>query len=457
MNLSQLRSTFDTDQPRLLEEWKDFLRFPSVSADPARKADCTHCADWLAAHLTAMGFTTRLIPTDSHPLVFAERTGKPGAPTVLFYGHYDVQPEDPVDLWKTPPFEPTLVNGRMVARGAQDNKGQLFAALKAIESLIKADALPCTLKILVEGDEETGAIPIIPVLKREKALLKADIVMAADTSAVGSGAPTLTMGLRGIVHMTAVLTGPDHDLHSGVHGGRIANPANALCRIVASLHHKNGSVAVDGFYRGVKEPSDEERLLANAHPIDTEWYRSVTGTTPTGGETIYTPVERTGFRPCIDLNGFHSGYGGAGSKTIIAGQAMAKISARLVPGQDPEKILALIAKHLMDHVPEGLTLDITEKGVGGPAVRVNLQSPAVALARKVLGEISPQPTAFLWEGASVPILSTLPVIAGGEALLVGFGSEADNIHAPNESYSIEQFRMGYLYTGLFLSRLETLH
>jgi acetylornithine deacetylase/succinyl-diaminopimelate desuccinylase-like protein len=453
MKLDSLQTCFTTHHDRFIREWQEFLRFPSVSTSAEHKADCARCADWLAGHLTAMGFTTRLMPTGSHPLVFAERAGKPGFPTVLFYGHYDVQPEDPVALWKTPPFEPTLIKGRMFARGAQDNKGQLFAAIKAIEALIRADALNCTLKLLIEGDEETGEMPIIKVLHREKAALAADYVMAADTSAVSSGAPTITMGLRGIVHLTAVLSGPDHDLHSGVHGGRIPNPANALCKLIASLHHADGRVAVEGFYDGVEEPTAEERTLANAQPIDPAWYKSVTGLLPVGGEQRYTPVERSGFRPCIDLNGIHSGYGGAGSKTIIAAKAMAKISARLVPGQDSERILNLIAAHLAKQVPAGLTLEFPERGAGGPALRVALDSPAVVTARKVLGEISPLATAFLWEGASVPILSHLPAIAGGDVLLVGFGSEEDNIHAPNESYSLEQFKMGFLYTGLFLNRL----
>jgi acetylornithine deacetylase/succinyl-diaminopimelate desuccinylase-like protein len=453
MKQTTLQSHFATHKDRFIEEWQDFLRFPSVSTNAERKAECARCATWLADHLAALGFTTRLIPTESHPLVFAERAGKPDSPTVLFYGHYDVQPEDPVSLWKTPPFEPTLINDRMFARGAQDNKGQLFAAIKAIETLIRADALHVTLKLLIEGDEETGEMPIIKVLHREQAALAADIVMAADTSAVSSGAPTITMGLRGIVHLTAVLSGPDHDLHSGVHGGRIPNPANALCRMIASLHKDDGRVAVEGFYDNVQDPTPEERALANAQPIDPAWYKTVTGLLPVGGELQYTPVERSGFRPAIDLNGIHSGYGGAGSKTIIAAQAMAKISARLVPGQCPERILKLITRHLQQQVPNGLTLAITEQGAGGAALRVALNSPAVVTARRVLGEISPLPTAFLWEGASVPILSHLPAIAGGDVLLVGFGSEEDNIHAPNESYSVEQFRMGFLYTGLFLNQL----
>lgn len=457
MNKIQLDFFYAANSDRFIDEWKEFLRFPSVSISEKHQQDCARCADWLIAHLDKMGFSTRLIPTSSHPLVFAERPGKPGFPSVLFYGHYDVQPEEPVALWKTPPFEPTLINGRIYARGAQDNKGQLFAALKAIETLIQNNALHGTIKILIEGDEETGNMQILKVLDQERSLLKADFVMAADTGTVSSGAPTITMGLRGIAHMTLVVSGPDHDLHSGVHGGRAPNPAIGLSHLIASLHAENGRVAVAGFYDGIQPPSEEERSLANANPLDPAWYQSATGVPPCAGEQDYSPIERTGFRPAIDINGLLSGYGGVGSKTIIPSSALAKLSARLVPGQDSGCILKLITAHLQKHLPSGLKLTITEQGIGGPAFRGNLTSPTVQTARQVLGELSTLPTAFLWEGASVPILSYLPQIAGGEAILVGFGSEADNIHAPNESYSLNQFRMGYLYTGLFLSRLGKSH
>ncbi len=453
MNKTTLDALFTANSPRFIEEWKDLLRFKSVSTSEIHQKDCAQCASWLLAHLANLGFKTRLIPTASHPLVFAERQGKTGLPSVLFYGHYDVQPEDPVALWKTPPFEPTLIKGRLYARGAQDNKGQLFAALKAIETLIQNDALHNTIKILIEGDEETGNMHCLKVLAQEHSWLKADIVMAADTSAVSSGAPTITMGLRGIAHLTLVVSGPNHDLHSGVHGGRVPNPAIGLCKMIASLHSPDGHIAIEGFYDGIQPPSNEERSLANANPLNPEWYRSVTGVAPVAGELEFTPVERTGFRPAIDINGFHSGYEGAGSKTIIPACAMAKLSVRLVPGQDSERILNLITEHLRQQLPTGLKLDITERGIGGPAYRGDLSSHPIQIARQVLGELSDLPTAFLWEGASVPILSYLPQMAGGEALLVGFGSEEDNIHAPNESYSLEQFRQGFLYTGLFLSRL----
>lgn len=453
MTKHDLEQVFDASQDALLRDWQTLLRFPSVSTAPEHDADCARCAEWLAGRLASMGFAARLAPTASHPAVLAERPGEPGAPTVLFYGHYDVQPADPLDLWITPPFVPTLRNGRLYARGAQDNKGQLFAALAGIEALIRAGRMRATLKILLEGDEETGAMPILALLERERPFLKADIVMAADTGTVSSGAPTLTMGLRGIVHLTAVLEGPHHDLHSGVHGGRVPNPANGMAALVASLHDARGRVAVPAFYDGVRDPAPEERALANAAAFDPAWFEAATGVPPVGGEPDYTPVERTAFRPALDVNGIHSGYGGPGSKTIIPARAEAKLSARLVPGQQPGQIVEAIIAHLRRHVPAGLRLTITERAIGGPAVRVDLASPAVTLARAALAELSPVPPAFLWEGASVPILSHLPAIAGGQAILVGFGSEQDSIHAPNESFSIEQFKRGFLYTGLFLGRL----
>lgn len=453
MTKHELDRHFEATRARFLREWEQFLAFPSISIDPDHAGDCTRCAEWLAGHLRAMAFSVRLIPTVSHPVLLAERPGRIGAPTVLFYGHYDVQPVDPVELWQTPPFQPSWRDGRVYARGAEDNKGQLFAALKAIETLIAADRLNVTMKILIEGDEETGRMPLLKVLDDERAALRADLVMAADTGTISSGAPTITVGLRGIVHLTAVLKGPSHDLHSGVHGGRAPNPANAMARLVASLHDETGRVAVPGFYDGVTEPSSEEHRLANAAPLDSTWYEGVTGVPPVGGERGYTPLDRTAFRPALDLNGFHSGYGGAGSKTIIPARAEVKISARLVPGQQPDRILERLIEHLRRGVPPGLQLEITDQGIGGPAVRVPIDDPSVRLARTVLAELSALPVAFLWEGASVPILSYLPAIAGGPALLVGFGNEKDNIHAPNESYSLEQFRLGYLYTALYLSRL----
>ena len=453
MQKVDLEKLFEQHKDRFIAEWKNLLTFPSIGVDPARRQDCVACAEWLAAHLKSIGFSSRLLATPSNPLVFAEHPGAAGRPVVLFYGHYDVQPVDPLDQWQTPPFVPTLRNGRMYARGAQDNKGQFFSALKAMEILRRQGALGCTVRVLLEGDEESGTMPIIETLEAHRDLIRADAIMAADTATVESGAPTITMGLRGIVSCTAVLSGPSHDLHSGVHGGRIPNPATELARLIATLHRDDGSVAVDGFYDRVRDPGEEERAMANAAGFDADRYARATGVEPVGGERRFTPVERTGFRPALDLNGIHAGYGGPGSKTIIPAAATAKISARLVPDQDPPTILAAIGRHLQRRVPPGLRLEITEANIGGSAIRVSPKSRLVQVARAVLDELSELKTAFLWEGASVPIVSRLPALAGGEPLLVGFGGEEDRIHAPNESFSLDQFRKGFLFNGLFLSRL----
>ena len=454
MTKTDLDRLFSENRDRYVEDWKTLLRFPTVGVDPARASDCRAGADWLAAHLAGIGFSSCLLPTDSHPAVFAERAGKPGKPVVLFYGHYDVQPPDPLDQWQSPPFQPELRDGRLYARGASDNKGQFLAAIKGFETLIRANALDCSLRILIEGDEEGGRLPLLKVLQAERPRLKADVVMSADMGSVGSGAPTITMGLRGIANMTVVLSGPSHDLHSGVHGGRAPNPANGMARLIASLHRPDGSVAGEGFYDGVREPTAREKTLANAAGWDPVGYEKACGVPALNGETTYTPIERVGFRPAVDVNGIHSGYGGAGSKTIIPAQAMAKISLRLVTGQDPERSLAAVISHLERHVPAGLRMAVTERGIGGPAVRVDLDAPPIRIAGEVLGKLSSLPTAYLWEGASVPILAQLPAAAGGEPVLVGFGGDEDRIHAPNESFSIEQFRMGFLYTALFLTKLQ---
>jgi acetylornithine deacetylase/succinyl-diaminopimelate desuccinylase-like protein len=451
MDRARLEQEYARCQDRFLAEWKDLLRFPSVSVDPARAVDCRRCAEWLRSHLAALGFSAELPETPSHPLVLAEARGEPGRPTVLFYGHYDVQPADPLERWTTPPFEPALRDGRLYARGAQDNKGQLFAGLKALETLLAARALRCTVRVLLEGDEETGHIPMLAVLGRERERLRADVVLACDTGTVESGAPTITMGVRGIAHLTVELCGPQKDLHSGVHGGRAPNPALGLARLLASLHDDRGRVAVAGFYDGVEAPSADERRLLAAAGFDAARYEAQTGVPPTGGEAGYTPIERTAFRPALEVNGMHSGYGGAGSKTIIPALAVAKLSARLVPGQDPRRVLDHVKQHLRERVPAGLRLEFPEEGIGGSALRVRPESPWVPRARAVLAGFGPLPPVLWWEGASLPLISKLPALTGGEPLLVGFGTEDDNIHAPNESFALDRFRQGYLFVGQFLA------
>lgn len=453
MQPNDLSNLFQREQERYLREWTDLLAFPSVSTDPDRHADCLACAAWLQQHLAALGFQAEQLPTPGKPVVFACRKGRPDRPTVLFYGHYDVQPADPLAEWLSPPFTPTLRNGRLYARGAQDNKGQLFYALKAMEALIRADALDCTVKILLEGEEECGSNGISLCLPDWKDRLQADLLLVTDTGTVASGAPTLVMGLRGIVQLTAAVVGPKHDLHSGMHGGLAPNPAEQLARLVTSLHNADGSIAVPGFYDGLEGPSREEWDKANEVELDAARYEEETGVPPVGGETRYTAAERLGFRPSIDINGLTSGFGGAGTKTIIPARAQVNLTARLVPGQDPERCLQAIADHLQRNLCAGLKLEIISQGASGPGFRLPLRSRWVTLAGTVLRQVTGREPAFLWEGASIPVVTQLARVAGAQPLLSGFGYEEDRIHAPNESFSIEQFKLGFLYVAELLRRI----
>ncbi len=448
----QLEALFDRE--RCVSFWETLLRFPSISADPVHEGACHDCAAWLREQLTAAGLQAECLATGRKPAVYAEYQGPADAPTVLIYGHYDVQPVDPVEAWESPPFEPTWRAERLYARGAQDNKGQLAYVIQAVAALIRAGQLNCTVKFIVEGEEECGSKGLTSKLEAWKSKLQADILMVCDTGTVASGQPTIIMGLRGVIHMTATLTGPNHDLHSGLHGGLAPNPAQGAAQIVASLFKADGSVAVAGFMDGVTPPSPEEQALAEAVPFDLAAYRTMVGTDPVGGTAGVPPQTRVGFLPSLDINGIHSGYGGNGSKTVLPSDALLKLSVRLVPGQDPEAVLAALERHIEAHVPAGMQVAFPEAGAAGPGFRLSLQSQAIALASAALHELAGGPPAYLWEGASIPIVVDLAAAAGADPLLVGFGHETDHIHAPNESFSLAQFHQGFLYVALLLQKMK---
>lgn len=448
-----LATQFDTSWDGILDTWKICTEFPSIGSNPNHTDDCRRCAEWFADRLETLGVVTDLLPTAGHPVVWAERRGREGSPTVLFYGHYDVQPVDPLDAWTTPPFKPDYRDGRLYARGAQDNKGQCLYVIEAIAALIERDALDATVRIVIEGEEECGSKGITAALPDWHDRLQADILMVADTLTVRSGAPTITMGLRGLALVDLALRTAAYDLHSGMHGGVAPNAATAAARIVASLHDTTGRIAVDGFYDGVVPPTPREHELANRTPFDADAYRTATGAVPIGGERDLDPAERIGFRPALDVNGLHAGHAGPGAKTIIPAEAALKLSARLAAGQDAQACVDAIVRHLETHVPDGVELTITDKLAAGPALRVSPASPVIAAATAALETLDDRSTTYLWEGASIPIVSSLAAISGAEPLLVGFGHEDDRIHAPDESFSREQFRRGFLYAGLFLSRL----
>lgn len=454
MPQDDLHAFFTREQDRILGQWMELLRFPSISTDPAHHADCLACADWLVHHLHTIGFdNARLLPTPGKPVVFAERRGLPGKPVVLFYGHYDVQPVDPIANWTSPPFQPTRVDGRVRARGAEDNKGQHFYALTAMEALIGAGKLDATVKILLEGEEECGSGGLSAAMDQWGDLLKADVLLITDMMAEGPQQPTITLGLRGMIHLTVEVTGARHDLHSGVHGGVAPNPAIGLARLLSTLHDDQGHITVNGFGDAIRPPTGEERDLAGALAFDAAAYERQIGVPPTGGERDLPVPERLAFRPAIEINGLRSGFDGPGTKTIIPARAMAKLTARLAAGQDPAASLAAIERHLHAHLPAGLSLVIPEKGVGGPGFRLRPDSPWIQRARNVLrAQFGREPTQR-WEGASIPVIAGLWRVSGAEPLLAGFGLEEDCVHAPNESFGIEQFHQGFLYVATFLSSI----
>jgi acetylornithine deacetylase/succinyl-diaminopimelate desuccinylase-like protein len=444
---------FSANSDRFISEWKKFLSFKSISADSAFHDDCVACAAWLRSHLEQLGFNASVWPSDTKPLVFAERKGNPNKPTILFYGHYDVQPVDPIELWSSDPFEAGVRDGRMYARGAQDNKGQVFYFIKALEALFATGADLPTVKLLIEGEEESGSDAMHAGLSKWNSELAADILMVCDTATVKLGLPTVTMGLRGIAHCEIRVQGPKVDVHSGMYGGVVLNPLQALVAIVSSLHAADGSVAVPGFYDGVTELTDSERAMVSGAPFSIPAMEEFLGVPLAGGERRFAPLERRGLRPTLEINGVGGGYQGAGSKTVIPAHAMAKLSMRLVRGQDAEKVLAAVVKHIHNVAPKGVRVEVVDRAAVGPALQLSTQSAVLeTLKRAMLSEFGVEP-AYVWEGASIPIIPLLAETSGAEPLLVGFGLDEDNIHSPNESFSLRQFEEGYRYVTAFLKAI----
>ena len=450
---AHLSDYFIRHRDRILADYFELLRFPTISSDPARLGDCARCATWLRQHLRGLGFSAEIVLAGDQPLLVAERPGSDNAPAVLFYGHYDVQPVEPLDQWRTNPFDPVLSGERVYARGAQDNKGQLFAFLTGVAALIEKGAVLPTLRIILDSQEESGSHALrehLPSLKRR---LAADILLVCDTGLHSSGRVAITVGLRGLAHLTVRLTGSNHDLHSGTHGGVAPNPALALARMLATLHHDDGRIAVEGFLDGLVPPTDEERRQALALPFDREAYQRETGTLPAGGERGLDPVVRGSFHPTIEVNGIVSGHTGPGVKTIIPATATAKLSMRLCPGQSPTHVLRALTAHLKRQVPPGLAIEIADAESQGSGIRLPLDSPLVQIAAGVLERMAGEPPVFLWEGASIPVVAALWEQTGAAPLLVGFGSGEDHIHAPNESFSLTQFQQALRFSGLFLAEL----
>jgi acetylornithine deacetylase/succinyl-diaminopimelate desuccinylase-like protein len=426
-----------------LSQLLDFLRFGSISTDPKYKPQVDACADWLVAKLKSIGLDTHLHPTRGHPVVVARGPKKEGRPTVLIYGHYDVQPVDPLDLWKRPPFNPGVENGIITARGASDNKGQIFAHILGLEHTLKETGdLPVNVILLVEGEEEIGSPNLAPFLEEHRDALGCDVVIISDSSMVAPGMPTFTYGLRGIAALEVTLTGPDHDLHSGIFGGAVENPVTVLARLVAGLHDKNLKVTLPGFYDHVKPLALWERRAWKKLPLTEPELLKMSGAPALRGEKGFTALERIWARPTAEVNGLGGGYQGEGTKTVLPSKAIAKLTFRLVPDQDPAKIIALAEDYFRKNVPPSVCLHL-KAGHSGSAYLVDPHAGFGAAAQKALGRLFPgKKAALIREGGSIPIVSDFKRILGADTLLLGLALADCNAHSPNETFPVAHLDLG---------------
>jgi acetylornithine deacetylase/succinyl-diaminopimelate desuccinylase-like protein len=428
---------------RIQDELFEFLRIPSVSARSEHNGDTRRCAEWLRQKLAALGFTTSMEETPGHPIVVAEyRQAPAGAPTVLVYGHYDVQPAEPLELWTSPAFEPTIRDGKLFARGSVDDKGQLWVHVKAIEAhLATRGALPVNIIIVAEGEEEVGSVNLEHFIKTNAARLACDAVVISDSAMFAPGIPSILSSLRGLAYFEITVRGPNSDLHSGMYGGAVVNPAMALSRLLATMHAKNGKIALKGFYDDIKPFSAAVRKGMKALPFKEAGFKRELGVKALGGETGYTTLEKLWTRPTCEVNGMLSGYTGEGAKTVLPGEAMAKLSFRLVPGQTPEKVEKQLRAHIKQHTPPGVTVTVMALH-GGRPWRAELDGPLYDAARRALQAAFGKAPVIVGEGGSIPVVGDFERILKAPVLLVGFGLPGENAHAPDEWISLDNFRRG---------------
>lgn len=437
------------NQDRFLNELFELLRIPSVSSQSAHKDDMVTCANKLVELLLAAGAdSAQVYPTKGHPVVFGEKRFDPSRPTILVYGHYDVQPVDPIELWKSNPYEPEIRDGAIYARGANDDKGQLFMHVKAFEYLVKKGLVNHNIKFILEGEEEIGSPSLAEWATEHKDLLACDIMLVSDTTMISEKVPSINCGMRGLAYVEVEVTGPNKDLHSGHYGGAVVNPINALCKMIDQLIDDKGHITIKGFYDDVVELSAEDRAMLARAPFDEKEYKEFLDIDAVFGEEGYSTMERTGIRPCLDVNGIWGGFIGEGSKTVLPSVAHAKISMRLVPNQDCNKIAKLFEEHFMSIAPAGVRVKVTPHH-GGNGFLIPISSPAYKAAAKAMEEvygIEPVPSRG---GGSIPILADMQQILGADPLLMGFGLERDTIHSPNESYLLSQLWRGMESIALF--------
>ncbi len=449
--MKEVLAFIDSNRQRFVDELVTWVRIPSVSSDPARAADVKRSAEHLGEQLRALGAgRVEVWPTPGHPAVFAEWMRAPGKPTLLVYGHHDVQPVDPLPEWVTPPFEPAVREGRLWGRGVVDDKGQVYIHAKAIESFVRTvGALPINLKLIVEGEEEVGSANLDGLLRQHEKELRADFVCVSDTAMFGRGIPSLCVGLRGLAYVEVRVEGPSLDLHSGSFGGGVMNPVNALARMLASLHDADGRVAVAGFYDSVVPLTETERREIAQLPFDEkEWLRT-TGSPATWGERGYSTLERIWARPTLDCCGISGGFQGEGAKTIIPARATAKVSCRLVPNQEPDEIVRKLTAHFERVAPPGVRVHVTNLHGGRPYLAPT-DHPVYDVAKRAFSKAFGKPTVFIREGGSIPFVRTIADATGKPCLLMGFGQPDENAHAPNEWLDLENYHLGiqsaaYLY------------
>lgn len=429
-------------QEKFLSAYKEILSIPSISTDPAHAGDVHLAAEWLVSQLRALGMQkVQIFPTANHPIVYGEWLEARNAPTVLIYGHIDVQPADPLDLWKTPPFDPTVIGENIFARGASDMKGQALITLKAVEALVKTGGLPVNIKWLFEGEEEIGSPNLGNFIDNHRDLLSCDFALNPDAGMVGPDLPTITYTLRGLAYFELRVYGPAHDLHSGIFGGVVHNPANALAELIAGMHDVRGRVTLPGFYERVRPLSKAERAELASLPTDEQHYLEQTGAPQLYGEKGYTPNERTGVRPTLDVNGMLSGFTGVGSKTVIPAWAMAKISMRLVPDQDPQEVHQQLLRYLEQKAPQDIRWEVIPMS-GGPASISDRNNAGVKAMEKALAAVWGRPPFFRREGGSIPVVSDMQRLLGVESVVAGFGLPDDNVHAPNEKQHLPTWHRG---------------
>ncbi len=430
------------NKDRFLEELLELLRIPSISARTENKNDMVICAEAVKARLLEAGADKAVIyPTEGHPVVYAEKIIDPAKPTVLVYGHYDVQPADPLELWHSGPFEPVIKDGKIFARGSCDDKGQFYMHIKALETMVNTHSLSTNIKFCIEGEEEVGSPNLAKFVKSNKELLKADVILISDTAMISLDTPSIDIGVRGLSYIEVEVTGPNRDLHSGVYGGAVANPITMLAKMIASCHDENNHITIPNFYDDVIVATAAERKLMAAAPFNEQEYKDDLGVTALWGEANYTSNERTGIRPTLELNGIWGGYTGEGAKTVLPSKAFAKISARLVPNQSAEKITAKLLKYFTSIAPEGITVKASEHH-GGEPYMTPIDSTAYKAAAKAIKATFGKDPIPVRGGGSIPICSLFEKELGVKIVFMGFGLDSDNLHSPNEKYDLANFYKG---------------